>query len=914
MSGDAAALPPHPAEHRYPPRDFLSSVATHILGCRAIGALEQSIVIVPDPHAVPDVARALKAAANTAVLLLPRITTLRLWAQDVAADRPVLGDAARTVTLYRALAERGWFEAADLWALCAELGRLFDELTRERVSLPDGGPEFVNWLREAYRAAGGRSLEFEARLIHEMWSAFMGGGGSLDPETAYVAALAHLASAPRAPLHVIAPARWSRAESEFLTRYAGGAEVHVYRACADADDADPCARTLAAAWPAAPHADMRARAMTLLQVQPQSAIAHRLRIAGATSAEHEAQIVDLAVRERLIAGKRRIAVVVQDRITARRARALLERAGVLVTDEAGWAFSTTSAATVLARWLDAVSGGFYHHDLFDLLKSPFAFSDWPREQRQQAVWRLEQHGRKANAIAGIDNFIALAEEAGDAEVKQMLATLKAAARLLDRRRAPLPRWLDLLTESLKAIGVTQGWAADAAGAQLLELIAALREELDGETFALSFHDWRRWLSRELDNASFRDESVDSPVLLTYLGAVTLRQFEAVIIAGADAAHLPGPDGAPAFFNQGVRAQLGLPTRAERSRETEAALAAIVAGCDDVVATWQCVREGEGNLLSPQLERLNAVHELAYGSGLDDAALAARAQVAVVRAEAAEPDVMPSTSPAPRVAPELVPATLSASGYNTLMACPYQFYARYVLRLAELDEVQELIEKGDYGERVHRALADFHRLHPRISPLDEAQAVRALEGCSESAFEDALRVNYLARAWLERWKARIPAYLAWQREREAEGWRVVASEMTQATEIVTPRGRKLRLHGRIDRVDGNEGGATALLDYKTQARAVLSGKAEADGEDVQLPFYALLWGGPVAEALFVGLERDGGLGIPLRADVNDLAAAVGERAGVLYDALLDGASLPAHGVDDVCRYCEVGGLCRRKHWP
>ena len=85
---------------------------------------------------------------------------------------------------------------------------------------------------------------------------------------------------------------------------------------------------------------------------------------------------------------RRIGVIVNDRTVARRARALLERAGVLVRDEAGWPFSTTSAATAIGRWLDVVSGDAYHRDLLDLLKLPFAFHDWPRATRQATVAEL----------------------------------------------------------------------------------------------------------------------------------------------------------------------------------------------------------------------------------------------------------------------------------------------------------------------------------------------------------------------------------------------------------------------------------------------------------------------------------------------------------------------------------------------
>src|SRR5690606_14837666 len=66
-----------------------------------------------------------------------------------------------------------------------------------------------------------------------------------------------------------------------------------------------------------------------------------------------------------------------------------------------------------------------------------------------------------------------------------------------------------------------------------------------------------------------------------------------------------------------------------------------------------------------------------------------------------------TMPAPS-APQLLPATLSASGYNSLVACPYQFFAARMLRLAGLDELSDLPEKHDYGEWLHEILARYHQ--------------------------------------------------------------------------------------------------------------------------------------------------------------------------------------------------------------
>ena len=899
----------------------MASAAREIIAShRGAADLRELTLVIADLHAAGDVARALRRAADVPVLLLPRITTLRAWAGEVALTQPVLGGAAREMLLYRALAERRWFDEQDLWAVCGELAALFDELTRERVELAATQAEFSAQLARAYRVVGssGVSLDFEARLVHELWRAFTQAGGALDAESAYVARLAQLASDVSAPLYVLAPHGWSRAEQRFLERYVAHAPVTVIEP--DASATDTVSRTLAAAWPVTLAENLLQRAGALRAVCPGSALAPRLRIAAAAHAEGHAQLIDHAVRERLAAGKQHIGVVVQDRLAARRARALLERAGVLVADEAGWALSTVSAATVIARWLDVASGGCHHTDLLDLLKSPFVFCDWTPAAREQVVQRFEQTIRADNVAAGLENFIALADRHSDAEARQLLLRLQRAARLLERRRAPISQWLTLLNDSLIEIGIcnasgeASALQADAAGEQLLELLAHLHDELAGDNLAITFADWRRWLGRAFESATFRDRSIDSPVVFTFLAATPLREFDAVIIVGADAAHLPGTDKAAMFFNQNVRAELGLRTRADDLREVENSLRALILNGRDVLVTWQHTLDDEANLLSPFFERLNALHALAYGAPLDDDALAARAALSVVAT--AHPAPLPTaTEPPLPVSPNyLISNNISASGYNALMACPYQYHARHVLRLAQLDDVQELIDKADYGSAVHAALTAFHRAHPLVSALEPDDAQQALEAATDAAFRDAVAANYLARAWLARWKPLIAPYVEWQRIREAEGWRFIAGEAKKELAIVTPQGRTLNLRGRIDRVDTGSDSAVGLIDYKTQRQEVLRKKAAAPGEDVQLPVYALLWGGPVAAALFLSIEREGVKSVALNGDINALAAATRERLAQLHDAMHGGAPLPAQGVDAVCQYCEMDGLCRRNYWP
>jgi ATP-dependent helicase/nuclease subunit B len=236
-----------------------------------------------------------------------------------------------------------------------------------------------------------------------------------------------------------------------------------------------------------------------------------------------------------------------------------------------------------------------------------------------------------------------------------------------------------------------------------------------------------------------------------------------------------------------------------------------------------------------------------------------------------------------------------------------------LGLRESDEVQEALEKRDYGTLVHEILTRFHREHARLLDLTPEAAECALHELSDAVFADEIARNYTARAWLARWRALIARYVAWQREREADGWRFHAGEADRSVTIHTPAGRAFRLRGRIDRVDVRGDGAFAVVDYKTRARTKLAAELASAGEDVQLPVYALLWEQPVSEALYLAMDLEAVEPVALEHDVALHAAEVRSRLGQLVDRMNEGAPLPAQGVEAVCAYCEMHGLCRRRHW-
>ena len=919
---------------------FYHAVAQKILAAHTPPDLRGITIVLPNYHVAQPLALALMASAGVPALLLPTMLTLSDWAATITLETPIETDTQRIAVLYQTLRDNAWFGNADLWSLARELLSLMDELTRHHVALPQSQAQFTEQLVAAYSARNGFSLQFEARVVHELWYALT--ANSFDAVRAQQQRLAQLANDISQPLYVLLTSSLSAPETQFLQRCGERVDVTIFDLREQIKVVENCAAIACALQRDNTQSDLRSDAELLKNnaaarlthslsttVRPElvegsgdastssARTAARIGLFSAHGLEQEARAAEVQIRRWLLSGKKSIALVVQDRLVARRVRALLERAQVQVQDESGWTFATLSVSTVLMGWLETLQNDFYYQDVLDLLKSPLLFADESADSRKHAAFLFEKMVRKQGVVSGLDKFIATSR---DADLTRALVRLRQAAAMLPKGRVTISQWLIALRNSLEILGVLAAWTEDTAGQQLLQLLGQWREELQNDSTKCSFAEWKRWLSQQLDLNTFRDMSVVSPVVFTHLAATRWRSFDAVLLLGCDAKHLPAPSSSM-WFNDTVRAALGLPLSRVQQDATRDDLLGLLALNNEVLVTWQAHKDGEPNMLSPHFEMLRALHGLAFGDDLSAHELAEIWHDAQVRSDEF---VLPlaAVMPTPAVAAELLPQRISPSGYNSLVACPYQFYARHVLRLNDLDEVREEIDKRDYGTWVHAVLQRFHGEYPLLlqtlphpNPLPEGEGAsesrreilfNALQRISFEVFADALAHDYLAVAWLLRWQKMLPAYLAWQIEREQAGWRYAAAEESFDFAVL----ENLILRGRIDRVDSNASGEVAVLDYKTQTASVLKNKLKDAGEDVQLACYATVRNAHAAA--FVSLEGEVA-DVASEHSMDELAQLNFTRLQTLFTQLRSGAPLLANGVAGACAYCEMRGLCRQGSW-
>lgn len=930
--------------------DPLAALAARIIDDHedSLPDLSRITVLLPDNIAARQLRRHLLSAAcegGHEALLGPRILNLPEWARQYLPDAIQLcDDQTRELQLVEALLEQTrLLGGANPWSLSESLLQLFDELTLNQIQLPETLQDFTQQLASAYQLSDSSLSPFghEAKIVYTLWRAWqqqLRTHQQVDSAMAYVLALNHaLQHLEGQAVYLAGYDFLSKAEQDWLTSLRQVAHVTVLQQAAE-EPADP-ARAEYSRCLDAVYSDngvpLPERAHAFANTVPASPLRKILTVFSAASNEDEARAVDVQVRQWLIEGKENIGIITENRRLARRVRALLERADIRLEDASGWALSTTSAAATLEALLQCLEEDFSHAAFLDLMKSPFIFTDLDANCVEMSVFRLEQdiilHENISRGLSRYRSHLLKRQARLPHWMPEVSPTLLGMLDRFDQAaglcrpllngRHPARDYLAALSDCLQILAIEPALAIDAAGQRILQVLARLAAGAAQVNVRIGWLDFRSWLGRHLEQTNFRPAETGSPARLMGLAQSNLQHFDALIIAGAEGEFLPGQNRVSPFFNQSVRRELGLATTSEQRRLRFAYFRRLLESADQVLITLRHEEDGEPVSASPWLAQLQAFHRLAYGEELQATVLThlvASPQSQVIRSEETTlPE--PARQPSPAVPASHLPGTVSASDYQLLMDCPYQFYAARCLKLAAPETIREALAKADYGQRIHLCLQAFHSgvanlpgpFNEKLTPHNRQPAIDLLIEISDRLFADDLADNFAHRAWLQLWQAVIPPYIDWQISREAT-WRVSQTEVECENELVP----ELTIKGRLDRLDRADD-QLAIVDYKTGAVPTM--KEVLNGEAVQLPFYALLSktnGKPAARIEYLKLDRPDNVGsaaILEGEQLNEILEMIEQRLHTIVQQIQKGAGLPAWPDDKKCGWCDMQTLCRRQVW-
>lgn len=656
-------------------------------------------------------------------------------------------------------------------------------------------------------------------------------------------------------------------------------------------------------------------------------LAHVSRLDAADQQE-EAVAIAMILRNVVETPAKRVALVTPDRALAARVATELARWGVLADDSAGASLIETPGAVLLRLVAQMIENRFSPVSVLSVLKHPLVACGVSMGVCRASARLLERTVLRGPApppgFAALRSAVTavLAEQAQDDYALERAQNGAEADRpygpeplesFMDRLefclapvlpwdtratsagpervatgpapdfsyREPVPDLLAALIQAVERLVKTEDedaakrlWSGEEGNllaGRLTELMMAADvlppqppAVLDGLLSAVLAED-RVAVRRGVDHAALHPR-----VLIWGLFEARLQTADVVVLGGlAENIWPPAADAGP-WMSRPMRQRVGLPSPEQAVGQAAHDFFSCAAAAGEVVLSCPRRRDGAPVVPARWISRLDA-----FLSGRGMAVPPHPALGWLQMLDRPDGPASPVAPPRPVPPVALRPRRLSVTEIETWMRDPYAIYARHILKLQPLPELEEAADASDYGMIVHDALEDWFRTHGTTWP---AQAETGLQ----EAFRVALHKRALRPALQAWWEPRLMRIASWVAQAEdalRAGAGAPASIRTEArgrVEIPDMPGGMFRLVGRADRIDYDAEGRVIVRDYKTGT--LPSVRDVRSGWSPQLPLEAAM------------LLRGGFSGLPGTAEIAGLVywrltggAEPGEEVGVKPEA-------------------------------
>ena len=170
--------------------------------------------------------------------------------------------------------------------------------------------------------------------------------------------------------------------------------------------------------------------------------------------------------------------------------------------------------------------------------------------------------------------------------------------------------------------------------------------------------------------------------------------------------------------------------------------------------------------------------------------------------------------------DVFPYKISATDIETLIRSPYNFYAKKLLSLRKVEEIDERPNLAEFGNFFHLVAEQYTKNYNYNSPDKEAIFL-STANCILETHEIP---NYSKKSWLTKITAIAPEFIHFDNEKRNTSIHVYSEVKGELTLDIV--GKKITLVAIADRIDINQNSTVEIIDYKTGAiptkKDVLSG--------------------------------------------------------------------------------------------
>jgi ATP-dependent helicase/nuclease subunit B len=561
-------------------------------------------------------------------------------------------------------------------------------------------------------------------------------------------------------------------------------------------------------------------------------------------AEEEAGIIALILREALETPNQTAALVTPDRNLARRTAAALQRWDIEVDDSAGQPLSNTAVGTFIRLIAWAVVEKFSPARLLALTKHPLMLKGEEQSQAIKLIRAIEIVSlRGPRPSPGLASLIKdLKNEKRQPELIEFLSDLEQRTSSFSNA---LHQGSDLTTllkfhielaESLAGATDEQGqalWVGD-DGSSLNSFMAELlqtAEETSSGFGTVPASSYPSLLEKLMQKQTVRPKFGMHPRLAIW-GAIEgrLQQAEVIVLGALNESLWPKETDPGPWMSRAMRRDFGLPP-VERKIGLGAHDFCQAFNARKVFLTRSLKIDGAPSIPSRWLMRIAALLD---ASGVGSETIKGRKpwQQWHQSLNNQENEAFTPKRPQPTPAVELRPKKISVTDVEVWQKNPYAIYAKRVLRLGELDELDADPGAAEKGNLVHKALEKFVTQYPIDLPEEPEKILHAI---GREVFADLIDRPGVWAFWWPRFLRIADWFIAEERGHRTVIKRSNAEKRGQLS-IAGPLG-DVTLTGVADRINELNDGTLSIIDYKT---GTPPGKSEVRrGETPQLSLEAAM---------------------------------------------------------------------------
>lgn len=601
------------------------------------------------------------------------------------------------------------------------------------------------------------------------------------------------------------------------------------------------------------------------------------------SPSDEATVVSLIMRCAIERPGETCALITPDRNLARRVAAALGRWDIEVDDSAGVPLTSTPPAAFLRLLSDAVQRDLAPVPLLALLKHPLAAGGMPVAEFRDLVRTLDKHALRGprpapgfkglrDAIGTKSKYVPIRNLVDQLEeiIGPLIAEMKASSADYGTLAKCHITTAEALAASDEESGSARLWASEAG-----EAAALFSSELMDSLSTLGPQPPRQYhgvFERLMAGRAVRPRFGAHPrVFIWGLLEARLQHADTVILGGLNEGTWPPQSETNPWMSRPMMTDMGLEAPERRigltAHDFQQAFAA-----SHIYLTRAEKVGGTPTVPSRWLLRIDNVLERA---GAKDALTVPQSESWLSWADALDNAThVPASPPKPCPPANARPNELSVTRIETLIRDPYSIYARYVLGLRPMDDLDADPGAAERGTMVHSALESFVKAYPEHVPENAKQHLIAF---GQLAFGDLLNRPGVRAFWWPRFERIADWFIDWQRQRIEQGWSTVLVEETGALEIDAIAGG-FKITAKPDRIDFREDIGLSIIDYKTGSPP--NKKQVNSGLSPQLPLEALIAmagnfkgipSADVCQLMYVQLSggRNPGKEIPIDLDITEL---------------------------------------------